>query len=934
MPNNLTGDYEAVLQVSVRQINGILATLHQNGAASIKTSPTFPGGVAGAPVDLSPSFPHSEIFRVGDTPAAQQPGMVAFNKWLVSEQKQYQLVPVAGGQWTVSFDTAPPGLVTRLEEQLVEWNDALLDHIMAENVRGRAQVQLSSPTIELEPSTSRVIASVYVRAHYVHDPGSQVMPAPVHGCVRVWYELRPRVVRTENKVKKVLDIPVPAQDERIQYIPMLGTALDDEIAEQIRKALRKSFKPMKVDLPDDFKFFEFKALGSSGDQTSESSNQTLVLPFQLSDAEPPAGGLASVTNHLRGESAFAIGVSKEYVQSQMQGLIDAPAAAQRIKNKLPEFLRDNYTVTASVAPLVWKPGAFEVSGSVNLVADEFYLLNGWVSFNQGFTLELDVPSQTVGLKPLGEPEVKYSWWLSPWSSDVKNGVKSAMSADPKPLKDAFSNARTQLNKALFEFDDSALANYDSIEISLDGITVRGAISTKLRTGPVVDPRVTEDGHGFTAFHSWIPGGRITNHHWSWQERVPQVHDAGGLYSMSWADVTRTSDQPHEFGFRYQPHELSFGEPEPLAKVCLTLHGSRISPNGHREQVVSVTRCARVNRWGVVSLPSDLGVLFVPELEPDPPQPTVPIPPRPDERTLDERISAHINLAAEGPPEEVLSVNHVVYFADWRADQPLAGLHRALGQLRRQDAALAVVVVLPAGGLHATRREIEARLGLSELHQVSAEAVHRERRPVRIELTEDYGVGWSRTFGVRDVPATFLVIARGESVWYQEGQVDPEGLAAALEEHMLPTPEPRFRLMELSVREGDRPPNVFVEDDRGEPIDLRRLRDRPVLLNFWQSWSQPCLHELHRLQELQDRAGRNAPVIVALCADHEPRAIDEVRRQHKLTFVLAHDAWQREARRFKVRCWPTTVSINPDGMVSHVQFGLSRVHRLKDAEQAT
>ena len=30
MANNLTGDYEAVVQVSVRKINGILATMHQN----------------------------------------------------------------------------------------------------------------------------------------------------------------------------------------------------------------------------------------------------------------------------------------------------------------------------------------------------------------------------------------------------------------------------------------------------------------------------------------------------------------------------------------------------------------------------------------------------------------------------------------------------------------------------------------------------------------------------------------------------------------------------------------------------------------------------------------------------------------------------------------------------------------------------------------
>jgi hypothetical protein len=32
MANVLTGDYEPVLQIAIRQINGLLGTLHQNGA--------------------------------------------------------------------------------------------------------------------------------------------------------------------------------------------------------------------------------------------------------------------------------------------------------------------------------------------------------------------------------------------------------------------------------------------------------------------------------------------------------------------------------------------------------------------------------------------------------------------------------------------------------------------------------------------------------------------------------------------------------------------------------------------------------------------------------------------------------------------------------------------------------------------------------------
>ena len=67
MANNLTGDYEAVLEVSVRQINGILATFHQNGGEK----------------DKSPHFPHTVVnMRVGNPPKILDPGIVKFSQWL------------------------------------------------------------------------------------------------------------------------------------------------------------------------------------------------------------------------------------------------------------------------------------------------------------------------------------------------------------------------------------------------------------------------------------------------------------------------------------------------------------------------------------------------------------------------------------------------------------------------------------------------------------------------------------------------------------------------------------------------------------------------------------------------------------------------------------------------------------------------------------
>jgi len=102
----------------------------------------------------------------------------------------------------------------------------------------------------------------------------------------------------------------------------------------------------------------------------------------------------------------------------------------------------------------------------------------------------------------------------------------------------------------------------------------------------------------------------------------------------------------------------------------------------------------------------------------------------------------------------------------------------------------------------------------------------------------------------------------------------------------------------------------------------------VLVNFWQSWSAPCLAELARLQRLTE-AGKDAPVVVALHGGASAEPLAEIRKRLGLSFRLVQDWEQLVARQYGVRCWPTTIAFGSDGRAQHVQYGAAHEHGRAD-----
>ena len=865
MANHLTGDYDAVIELRVQQINGLLGTLHQRRIV--------PGD--------SPSFPHSSRVRFGDIPGLLQAGNVRLVEWLKTLAATRT---VSSAQPVMAFPLKPaPGLLALAEKATRELSAAQLEVVHSDRPRGRADVQISAPTVSFaEGATAEVTVQVEIRAHCVPDPGAGTLAAPIHGTVQATYSARSKTVGDHA----VLQVDVPADDGKIVFIPKPGTGLTAaetaDIAVRVRKALRGDFAPLEVDLPAGFPFVDFKVLGSG-------AGQAIALPLPLPDRPFPAGAIGSVGNNFTAGSEFAIAVSREYVQNFLNSIIDKlKAAAAGLGSK--SFWAD-YSVSVGTITSTWKAGAIDLSGKIFLNTDAWFSPNGWISFTQTLTLALDPPSQTVTIQAVGEPQVNESWWIphSRALNNVRQVRDNALVSGGGKLSPIFNDARARLAAGLQSFDKFAAATFTAVEVTPDGVVIRGAIRTSSRMDPVIHFEDTDGGAALTAFQSWIPGGGIDQFVWSWIEMKNPI---------PWFNSPE---------YAYGDHDFVLPKPASMKtanKVCLQIEGHRTTPDGFPEAVTaSNDSCTPHSHEPILVFPPWLISVMMPIWKPRPPE----------DGALEQVIAGHVNVAGLSRGLEAVRANVLVHFAGARWERPLDALAQAFRQARRPEMPLVVVLVLPVGAFGLRRSEVEARLG-----------VLGEEFAGRLLITEDYLGGWSQAFAARETPGTYLLNARGEFVWDQQGPIAVETMAVALRQNLMPAPAPRISPLRLNVAPGDLAPDALFADDREQRTALRRLRGREVILIFWQSWSAPCVEELRRLEELS--RGKNAPVVLAVNGGEDPRVLAEVRAQHGLTFPLIADPDQEIAMRYGVQCWPTTVSINREGIISRIQFGTAHAHR--------
>lgn len=122
-----------------------------------------------------------------------------------------------------------------------------------------------------------------------------------------------------------------------------------------------------------------------------------------------------------------------------------------------------------------------------------------------------------------------------------------------------------------------------------------------------------------------------------------------------------------------------------------------------------------------------------------------------------------------------------------------------------------------------------------------------------------------------------------------------------------------------LKPGDSAPNFRVKLLDGSKVQLKELRGRVVVLNFWFMACPPCLLEMPDLNELVDHFQGKPVSFIALTPDTAPE-LKKFLEVRQFKYDIAPES-THVADQYGVAAAPVHIVITPEGKIHSVQYGV-------------
>ena len=130
--------------------------------------------------------------------------------------------------------------------------------------------------------------------------------------------------------------------------------------------------------------------------------------------------------------------------------------------------------------------------------------------------------------------------------------------------------------------------------------------------------------------------------------------------------------------------------------------------------------------------------------------------------------------------------------------------------------------------------------------------------------------------------------------------------------------------ETLVKVGDDVPEFVVEMFDGQKIDIKDLKGKIVLINFWATWCPPCQEELKRVQkEIIDRFKGKDFVFLAISREETREQVKKFREKNGYTFPMGLDLERKIYSKFATATIPRNFIIDKKGKIVEIEVGYTK-----------
>jgi cytochrome c biogenesis protein CcmG, thiol:disulfide interchange protein DsbE len=117
---------------------------------------------------------------------------------------------------------------------------------------------------------------------------------------------------------------------------------------------------------------------------------------------------------------------------------------------------------------------------------------------------------------------------------------------------------------------------------------------------------------------------------------------------------------------------------------------------------------------------------------------------------------------------------------------------------------------------------------------------------------------------------------------------------------------------------------------GRSVGLASFQGKPLIVNFFASWCDPCREEMPLINDLAINGTKGGYTVLGIAVEDTRAAITQYMREAKIVFPVALDLNSTVKRSYRIFGPPATFFIDAQGIIRDVILGPMTAERSRDA----